>query len=71
MSEKITIELDKKQAEQMIYDIADVLCWWQGFQAGCQMGEDYNNYHSICSHGIEAIRRLNIKLKDEVRPCTN
>jgi hypothetical protein len=66
--EQITISLSKKYAEKFSYDIADVLCWWQGFKAGIKQGEDFGeDYTSICNDGIKAIREINIRIKDELR----
>ena len=61
---EVTIEIT--DAEAVSHDISDLLCWWQGFKEG--KGEDFN---PVANHGIEAARKLNIQIKDELRKDIN
>jgi hypothetical protein len=59
---KITIEIDNP--ESVTHDISDLLCWWQGFSTGMNHRDD--DFNPVAGHGIEAIRKLNIKIKDKI-----
>jgi hypothetical protein len=55
----VTIRLSRKDAEAISHGLSDLLCWARGFCAG-------NPDSSHLPLGIDAGRRMNIKLKDAI-----
>lgn len=60
---KITIEIDK--AETVSHNLADLLCWWEGFKMGLKAGDNTDHF-MIAENGIEAARDLNCKIRDQI-----
>lgn len=60
---KVTIEIDN--AENVSSDLADLLCWWQGFKYGLRL--DGTDEKPVAENGVEAARQLNLKIKDQLR----
>jgi hypothetical protein len=60
----IPITLSISDAEVVRDNLADLLCWWQGFKAG--MKASGNEDHYIAENGIEAARDLRLKIGDEI-----
>lgn len=60
---KVTIQID--QADNVASDLADLLCWWEGFKIGLKSaGVDH---FIVAENGIEAARNLNVKIKDALK----
>lgn len=60
---KVTIEID--QADNVSSDLADLLCWWQGFKLGLRF--DGTDEKLVADNGIEAAREINLKIRDQLR----
>jgi len=58
VSDPITIQLTHSEAGELQTDVSDFLCWIQGFNAGASISGS-TGY----PFDIQALRRLNIKLK--------
>ena len=54
-----------KDAEKVSHNIADLLCWWQGFNTAMKMNDEY--FNPIALNGIDEVRELNILIKDKLR----
>lgn len=53
----VTIEI--KDAEAVAHDLADLICWWEGFKAGLKLGDPYgSDINPVANNGVEAARRL-------------
>ncbi len=63
----VNIQIDK--AKHVTEDIADLLCWWEGFKMGLKTSD--NDHFIIAQNGIDAIRQLNLKIKDELNKIKN
>lgn len=59
---KITIEIDN--AESVYENLADILCFWRGFDIGLKLKDETG--HEICNPAIENIRQLRIKMSDQI-----
>ena len=46
-------------------DLADLLCWWQGFKAGRKLENDCADSFEA-ENGVNAARKINILLKKEL-----
>lgn len=56
----VNLKLNIEEAEQMSFNLSDILCWICGFKAGVGEGQ-------YLPFDIEDLRKLNCKLIDEVK----
>ncbi len=57
----ITIEIENADSIQL--DLADLLCWWDGFKAGIKSESGFGNY-PIADNGVQAAKILHCRIKD-------
>ena len=65
INNKMKVNIDIEQADNVASDLADLLCWWEGFKIGLKSaGVDH---FIVAENGIEAARNLNVKIKDALK----
>lgn len=62
MEKSINIQLNN--ADSISHDIADLLCWWEGFKMGLKLSD--NDHFIVAENGIERIKTINIKIKEQL-----
>lgn len=67
MSKKKKIIIEIEDGELARDNLADLLCWWNGFRTGIRLNslDDFHD-HKIAEDGIEMTRDLIIKIKDAI-----
>lgn len=62
----VTISID--DAENVSSNLADLLCWWQGFKTGLKIDKDEFSKvdYSVAENGIKELQELNIKIKKQL-----
>jgi hypothetical protein len=65
MLTKTTVSIEIQNPEEVAHDLSDLLCWWEGFQTGMKMNDEY--FSSVANNGIKIARDLNSKIKNEIQ----
>jgi len=61
MKKIITIEIEEpRQAHD---NLADLLCWWQGYMAGLKAAAPYTDTNFVADNGIATARIILNKIK--------
>lgn len=66
---KIKISIEIEDAERFRDELADLLCWWEGFKMGLKVNPDSSQY-IIADNGIDKVKELNIKIKDKIHAAS-
>jgi len=59
-----TITITIENPEKIVHDLADLLCWWQGYKCGLKAAGPYTDTEFVADNGIEAARKLSEKIKE-------
>lgn len=54
----------KKDLEDVINNMSDMLCFLKGYKTCLELNEDYTNQLEYCFDNMEFLRELNIKMKE-------
>jgi hypothetical protein len=68
MANKVAVVITIFDAETAASDLADLLCWWEGYKMGLKAGGV--EHFIIAENGIEAARKINVDIKDQLRKST-
>lgn len=65
ISSQMKIEgLTKEQLTELTNTLSDLLCWWQGFKLGVEVGNEFvPEALSIANHSIDQVREINFAIK--------
>ena len=63
-SNALTITIENP--ENVTSDLADLLCWYEGFRLGLSIGSNSEIPEPVAWNGIEAARKLNLLIKNEI-----
>lgn len=62
----MTITITIPDPEELSHNLSDLLCWWEGFRMGLSVESSHDGY-LVAQNGIDAARKLNIRIRDEVK----
>jgi len=59
-----TVSIEVKDVENVISDLADLTCWWEGFTVGLKFNGNENNFEA--EHGVKRVTELVSLLKKAI-----